>query len=258
MSESIKTDGADKRWWDCESKVIRTNQLTLDRPLFATRSGRWRMSQVLMISIFGQFSGNGLTYFNTQVDQFMTNIISTDELRVIYAELGVNTVPQQLGYNILSNATQAISAITGALLMDRLPRRGVLIWCTFGKFSAVPYRTSKLMARCGVLACYQCRFVGRYCHPGSQWTGFDVDRTRISGNIVSIFRFRCMSGILICFSFLFNCLFAFSYTPLQAIVPVEALDSNMRAKGMAAMQFIVSIIGFINTYAIPISLHNIG
>lgn len=59
-------------------------------------------------------------------------------------------------------------------------------------------------------------------------------------------------------SFLLNCLFTFSYTPLQAIVPVEALDNNTRAKGMAAMQFIVSIIGFINTYAIPISPQNIG
>jgi hypothetical protein len=69
MSESIKTDGADKRWWDCESMVSMNIQLTSDRPLFATRSGRWRMSQVLMISIFGQFSGNGLTYFNTRVHQ---------------------------------------------------------------------------------------------------------------------------------------------------------------------------------------------
>lgn len=52
MKASIKTDGIDKVWWDY-------------RPLFATRGGRWRMAQVLMISIFGQFSGNGLGYFNS-------------------------------------------------------------------------------------------------------------------------------------------------------------------------------------------------
>lgn len=34
--------------------------LMIDRPLFLTKNGRWRMAQVLMISIFGQFSGNGL------------------------------------------------------------------------------------------------------------------------------------------------------------------------------------------------------
>lgn len=51
MKASISTDGIDKRWWDY-------------RPLFLTRGGRWRMTQVLMISIFGQFSGNGLGYFN--------------------------------------------------------------------------------------------------------------------------------------------------------------------------------------------------
>jgi len=38
-----------------------------DRPLFTTHNGRWRMAQVLMISIFGQFSGNGLGYFNTVI-----------------------------------------------------------------------------------------------------------------------------------------------------------------------------------------------
>jgi MFS family permease len=51
MRESITVDSIDKVWWDY-------------RPLFLTRGGRWRMAQVLMISIFGQFSGNGLGYFN--------------------------------------------------------------------------------------------------------------------------------------------------------------------------------------------------
>lgn len=54
MQASISQDGIDKRWWDY-------------RPLFLTRGGRWRMTQVLMISIFGQFSGNGLGYFNTVI-----------------------------------------------------------------------------------------------------------------------------------------------------------------------------------------------
>lgn len=33
--------------------------------------------------------------------------------------------------------------------------------------------------------------------------------------------------------FLFNCLYSFTYTPLQGVVPVEALTTTMRAKGLA-------------------------
>ena len=46
MKEHIRQDGVDKTNWDY-------------RPFFFTHSGRWRFAQVLMISIFGQFSGNG-------------------------------------------------------------------------------------------------------------------------------------------------------------------------------------------------------
>jgi hypothetical protein len=71
MREGIRQDGIDKTWWDCESTVhqdIRhVADIHQDRPLFTTHNGRWRMAQVLMISIFGQFSGNGLGYFNTVI-----------------------------------------------------------------------------------------------------------------------------------------------------------------------------------------------
>lgn len=74
------------------------------------------MAQVLMISIFGQFSGNGLGYFNT----------------VIFANIGVKTVSQQLGYNILTSVVSAIGAITAVCFTDRMPRRTVLVWGTLG------------------------------------------------------------------------------------------------------------------------------
>jgi len=41
-----------EKWWDY-------------RPLFATHAGRWRMVQVLLMGVFGQFSGNGLAYYIT-------------------------------------------------------------------------------------------------------------------------------------------------------------------------------------------------
>lgn len=66
-----------------------------------------------MMSIFGQFSGNGLAYFAT----------------VIYANIGVTSTTAQLGYNLLYAAMCAVGALSGAALTDHMPRRMVL---TFG------------------------------------------------------------------------------------------------------------------------------
>lgn len=54
MRQTIKLDGMDKRWWDYSG-------------LFKTKGNRWRMLQVSMMAIFGQFSGNGLAYFATVI-----------------------------------------------------------------------------------------------------------------------------------------------------------------------------------------------
>ncbi len=74
------------------------------------------MTQVIIMSIAGQYSGNGLAYFNT----------------VIYANLGIKTVTKQLAYNLLYSVISAIGALFGASLSDRMPRRKVLIWGTLG------------------------------------------------------------------------------------------------------------------------------
>ncbi len=58
--------------------------------------------------------------------------------------------------------------------------------------------------------------------------------------------------------FLFNIVFSFTYTPLQGVIPAEALETTQRAKGLAASGIIVSAIGFINQFATPIALGNIG
>lgn len=70
-----------------------------------------------MISIFGQFSGNGLGYFNT----------------VIFGQLGVTTSSAQLGYNLLNSVLSAIGALSAVALTDRMPRRKVLVIGTFGR-----------------------------------------------------------------------------------------------------------------------------
>jgi hypothetical protein len=47
--EYLELDGADKRWWDY-------------RALFNTRAARIRLGCNVMISIFGQFAGNCMSY----------------------------------------------------------------------------------------------------------------------------------------------------------------------------------------------------
>lgn len=62
----------------------------------------------------------------------------------------------------------------------------------------------------------------------------------------------------VAFFFLFNIIYSFAYTPLQALYPVEVLQTTTRAKGMAMYAVVVGAISFINLYCTPIALQNIG
>jgi hypothetical protein len=103
FKENIKVDASDKRWWDY-------------RALLATKNARYRFLQVMMISVFGQFSGNGLGYFNV----------------VIYKNLGYNSSAVQLALNLANQVVSAMCALTAAAFTDRMPRVKILTWGTAG------------------------------------------------------------------------------------------------------------------------------
>ncbi|KAH6619380.1 general substrate transporter [Chaetomium sp. MPI-SDFR-AT-0129] len=197
MKQGIRQDGVDKTWWDY-------------RPFIFTHSGRWRIAQVLMISIFGQFSGNGLGYFNT----------------TIFENLGITSIPQQLGYNILNQVLSAIGALAAVTLTDKMPRRKVLVFGTL--LCAVALATNS-----GLSAA--------------------LDQQTRAGQI----NISYGQGALASY-FLFNIIFSFTYTPLQGAIPTEALETTTRAKGLALSAFIVNGMGFINLFAGPIALDRIG
>lgn len=200
MKENIKIDGFDKVWWDY-------------RPIFTTHNGRWRFAQIVMISVFGQFSGNGLGYYNP----------------AIFDLIGIKSTAQQLGYNVLNSCLSAIGAGVGVSLSDKMPRREVLIYGTFA--SAV------MLAINGATS----HVLKGYTKDGDITpAGLPLAKTALA------------------FYFLFNTVYSFAYTPLQGVIPAEALDTNLRAKGLAASGMLVGLIGFINAYAGPIALHNIG
>jgi hypothetical protein len=57
--------------------------------------------------------------------------------------------------------------------------------------------------------------------------------------------------------FLFNAVFAFGITPLQALFPVEVLSFEMRAKGMAFSNLSLTTAMLVNQFAYPIALETI-
>ena len=66
------------------------------------------------------------------------------------------------------------------------------------------------------------------------------------------------SAASIAFIYIFGVVFAFAYTSMQPIYPAEVMSNDMRAKGMWLFQFTAGLAGFVNTYAAPIALANIG
>ena len=75
-----------------------------------------------MISIFGQWSGNGLGYFNTS----------------LYNIVGVKSSAEQLLYNLVTQICQCSGAVCAAILSDKMPRRKVLVPGTFGTLYIPP------------------------------------------------------------------------------------------------------------------------
>ncbi|KAK1146250.1 hypothetical protein N8T08_003340 [Aspergillus melleus] len=195
IRESIRQELQDKRiaWWDYSC-------------LIDSHQSRWRSLQVLMMGVFGQFSGNGLGYFNA----------------MIFSELGVETTAQQLGYNVLNSVLGAIGAGTAVSLTDRMPRRKVLVYGTFA--------TACMLAI-----------------NGGANRAFGMDNSNTSAGQAAL-----------AFYFLFNIVYSFTYTPLQGVVPVEALDNTRRAKGLAFYGFLTGSLGFVNQFCTPIANRTIG
>ncbi|KAG8965040.1 hypothetical protein FRC03_000995 [Tulasnella sp. 419] len=194
FKEGIALDGSDKRWWDYSE-------------LFNSGSARYRSLQVLLMGVFGQFSGNGLGYFNTE----------------IYRAVGYGD-DMVFNLNLANSFTSAFGAGWGVALADRMPRRKVLVAGTFA--SAV------MLAGNGGLS--------------ARWAATPEDSKNLNVGRGSV-----------AFFFLFNIVYSFTYTPLQALYPVECLQTTTRAKGMAMYAFVVGAISFINLFAGPIALDNI-
>ncbi|BEI95952.1 hypothetical protein CcaverHIS631_0109010 [Cutaneotrichosporon cavernicola] len=106
--DSIALDGADQRWWDF-------------RPLFNSHSGRYRFGMCVIVSCWGQLSGNGLiTYYLPSLLQ-LAGIVNRDRQRVL---------------NFVNSITSFAAALTGTAIVDKVGRRKLMltaaISCTCG------------------------------------------------------------------------------------------------------------------------------
>ncbi|KAJ5827180.1 Major facilitator superfamily domain general substrate transporter [Penicillium robsamsonii] len=194
MREGIRIDGIDKRWWDY-------------RPFVTTKSGRWRFAQVIMISVFGQWSGNGLGYFNA----------------TIFKVIGYESSSTQLLLNLVNSIVSAVGALTAVYFCDRMRRRPVLIFGTLA---------------CAITLAINAGILQEVANTGS--IGKNKGQAALA------------------FYYLFNVVFSFTYTPLQGVIPAEALETTTRSKGLALSGFMVSSISFISQFATPIGLANIS
>ncbi|KAJ7591651.1 general substrate transporter [Mycena floridula] len=143
-------------------------------------------------------------------------------LTILFAAAGAKTQNRRLVLNFVNTLVSAAGALIGTSLTDHVGRRTMWFWGTLtlpGLLAVVTGCTAKF-------------------------------GTEGNNNITG-------ANTAIAFIFLFGFFYSLAYTPLQALYPVECLDYNTRAKGMAMYALAVSCASFLNTYAGPIALQKI-
>ncbi|KAF9873805.1 MFS lactose [Colletotrichum karsti] len=139
----------------------------------------------------------------------------------ILETVGITSSSQQLLMNALNTVFSFSGGIVGAFFVDKAGRRPLLLWGVF--LSGLVYIPINVLAALS------------------------------NGHIDTASGYAFIAMI-----FLYGIVMSFTWTPLQALYPAEILSTDIRAKGIAADKFVSGIASFINLYATPIALKNIG
>ncbi|KIH88827.1 hypothetical protein SPBR_06851 [Sporothrix brasiliensis 5110] len=133
--------------------------------------------------------------------------------------VGITSVSTQLLLNAIQTPVMAVAALLGLSLVHKFGRRKLLMISSAGMTVSMAIIT----------AC----------------TAKQAGRPAVGG-----------TGIA--FLYVFLVCFAFAWTPMQSLYPVEVLAYNARAKGMAYLAFMNNAVKVLNTYVPPIAIANSG
>ncbi|KFY02454.1 hypothetical protein O988_02142 [Pseudogymnoascus sp. VKM F-3808] len=133
---------------------------------------------------------------------------------------GVTDEITQANLFVAMNAVQVIISAIGSLFVDKIGRRPMLFWVNVG--------------------CCIC------------WIGVSA-AAGVQANTGS----KASSGATVAMIYIFQAVYSFGWTPLQALYPVEVLSFEMRAKGMAFSSLFVNVGTLINQFGFPVALENI-
>jgi MFS family permease len=146
---------------------------------------------------------------------------------------GINTsigkANVQLGYSVF----QFVFAIIGAHFVDKLGRRKMMLAGFFG--------TSIVWV----------------CMTASAGT---VANSLVSGSVNdgdAVFSNTAAGNAVLAFIFIFGAVYSFNLTPLQSLYPVEVINFEIRAKGMAFQTAFVNAAGMLNQFAWPVAIKRI-
>ncbi|KAF2192877.1 sugar transporter [Zopfia rhizophila CBS 207.26] len=153
--------------------------------------------------------------------QFSGNNVVSYYLPYLLANVGIKDADTKLLLNIIYALVGYIFSSAGARMHDVFGRRKMLLGATAGLIIA-------LSITAGTAA--------GYVNTGS----------------------KTSSSASIAFIFVFGAIFAFAFTSMQPIYPAEVMSNDMRAKGMGTYKIVGGCAGFINTFAAPSALTNIG
>ncbi|KAH8654417.1 general substrate transporter [Tricladium varicosporioides] len=155
---------------------------------------------------------------NGVVSYFLSGVLTT---------AGITDKITQTNLFMAMNAVQCIVSFTGSCFVDKIGRRPLLIWVNVG--------------------CAIC-WVGVAAGAGVYFT----DKSKIPS-----IENKAASAATVAMIYIFQAVYSFGWTPLQALYPVEVLSYEMRAKGMAFSNMFVTCGTLVNQFGFPVALEKI-
>lgn len=176
------------------------------RPVFRTRSERYRAMLVILMAFYGQFSGNNVCSY--YLPTMLTNVGMTSQTT-----------------NVLMNACYSIaswiSSLCGAYVHEIVGRRKMFMASTLG-----------------AAACL---------------AGLAIATARYDATGLTL-----ASNAALAFIYLFGVTFSFAFTPMQPIYPAEVSSNVLRSRNMILLTVTAGVAQFINQFAAPEAMKNIG